>query len=110
MNACGDPMNPFPSNRAGTIATALRYELPTGMVALVQRNATAPTVSVYGEVRVGAAMNRLKRMAYLRSPVQRLSVARVIARFRRLLQLLRLWGRASMLAEECIPPALPVGR
>jgi zinc protease len=55
MNACGDPMNPFPSNRAGTIATALRYELPNGMVALVQRNATAPTVSVYGEVRVGAA-------------------------------------------------------
>jgi zinc protease len=48
-------MNPFPSNRAGTIATALRYELPNGMVALVQRNATAPTVSVYGEVRVGAA-------------------------------------------------------
>jgi len=55
MNVCGDPMNPFPSNRAGTIATALRYELPNGMVALVQRNATAPTVSVYGEVRVGAA-------------------------------------------------------
>jgi len=55
MNACGDPMNPFPSNRAGTIATALRYELPNGMVALVQRNTTAPTVSVYGEVRVGAA-------------------------------------------------------
>jgi zinc protease len=48
-------MNPFPSNRASTIATALRYELPNGMVALVQRNATAPTVSVYGEVRVGAA-------------------------------------------------------
>ena len=55
MNVCGDPMNPFPSNRASTIATALRYELPNGMVALVQRNATAPTVSVYGEVRVGAA-------------------------------------------------------
>jgi zinc protease len=55
MNACGDPMNPFPSNRAGTIATALRYELPNGMVALVQRNTTAPTVSVYGEVRVGSA-------------------------------------------------------
>lgn len=48
-------MNPFPSNRASTIATALRYELPNGMVALVQRNAIAPTVSVYGEVRVGAA-------------------------------------------------------
>lgn len=48
-------MNPFPSNRASTIATALRYELPNGMVALVQRNTTAPTVSVYGEVRVGAA-------------------------------------------------------
>ncbi|ABU59595.1 M16 family metallopeptidase [Roseiflexus castenholzii] len=47
-------MNQFPANRASTIATAIRYTLPNGMVALVQRNPTAPTVSVYGEVRVGA--------------------------------------------------------
>ncbi|MGQ9548338.1 MAG: M16 family metallopeptidase [Roseiflexus sp.] len=47
-------MHPFPPNRAGAIATALRYELPNGLVALVQRNAAAPTVSVYGEIRVGA--------------------------------------------------------
>ncbi|MGC9040043.1 MAG: M16 family metallopeptidase [Roseiflexus sp.] len=47
-------MNQFPTNRASTIATAIRYTLPNGMVALVQRNPTAPTVSVYGEVRVGA--------------------------------------------------------
>jgi len=47
-------MTLFPSNRASTIATAVRHTLPNGVVALVQRNPTAPTVSVYGEVRVGA--------------------------------------------------------
>ncbi len=47
-------MTLFPSHRASTIATAIRHALPNGMVALVQRNPTAPTVSVYGEVQVGA--------------------------------------------------------
>jgi zinc protease len=37
-----------------SIETAIRHVLPNGMVALVQRNAGAPTVSVRGEVRVGA--------------------------------------------------------
>lgn len=42
------------SNRADTIATAVRHVLPNGIVALVQRNPTTPTVSLRGEVRVGA--------------------------------------------------------
>lgn len=37
------------------IAGATRHVLPNGMVALIQRNASTPTVSVLGEVRVGAA-------------------------------------------------------
>lgn len=37
-----------------TIETATRHVLPNGMVALVQRNEGTPTVSVRGEVRVGA--------------------------------------------------------
>lgn len=41
-------------NGAATIETAVRYVLPNGMVALIQRNASSPTVSVRGEVRVGA--------------------------------------------------------
>jgi zinc protease len=35
--------------------TTLRHVLPNGMVALIRRNPGAPTVSVRGEVRVGAA-------------------------------------------------------
>jgi zinc protease len=37
-----------------SIETATRHVLPNGMVALVQRNEGTPTVSVRGEVRVGA--------------------------------------------------------
>lgn len=37
-----------------TIETAARHVLPNGIVALVQRNDTTPTVSVRGDVRVGA--------------------------------------------------------
>lgn len=43
-----------PSGAAGAIAAATRYVLPNGMVALIQRNPSSPTVSVRGEVRVGA--------------------------------------------------------
>ncbi len=42
------------SGAAGDIATATRHVLPNGMVALIQRNPSSPTVSVRGEVRVGA--------------------------------------------------------
>lgn len=41
-------------NGANTITTATRHVLPNGMVALIQRNPTAPTVSVRGDVLVGA--------------------------------------------------------
>lgn len=37
---------------------ALRYTLPNGLVALIQRNAASPTVSVRGEIRVGAVHER----------------------------------------------------
>lgn len=47
-------MTSIPSNRANTIATAIRHTLRNGMVALVQRNSAAPTVSIYGDVRIGA--------------------------------------------------------
>ena len=40
--------------RGDAIETALRQVLPNGMVALVQRNPASTTVSVRGEVRVGA--------------------------------------------------------
>jgi zinc protease len=43
------------------IETALRHVLPNGMVALVQRNATAPTVSIRGEMRVGAVHEPAER-------------------------------------------------
>jgi zinc protease len=43
-----------PSN-SDTIRTARRHVLSNGMVALVQRNPSSPTVSVRGEIRVGAA-------------------------------------------------------
>jgi zinc protease len=39
---------------ADAITTAVRHVLPNGMVALIQRNSTSPTVSVRGELRVGA--------------------------------------------------------
>ena len=39
---------------ANTITTAVRHVLPNGMVALIQRNSSSPTVSVRGEIRVGA--------------------------------------------------------
>src|SRR5919205_1574652 len=42
------------NGRAPTIETATRHVLPNGMVALIQRNPSSPTVSVRGEVRVGA--------------------------------------------------------
>ena len=42
------------NGRAATIETAVRHVLPNGMVALLQRNPSSPTVTVRGEVRVGA--------------------------------------------------------
>lgn len=42
-----------PSSADG-IAAATRYVLPNGIVALIQRNSSSPTVSVRGEVRIGA--------------------------------------------------------
>lgn len=41
-------------SRAATIETATRYVLPNGVKALIQQNTSSPTVSVRGEVRVGA--------------------------------------------------------
>jgi zinc protease len=43
------------NGRASTIETATRHVLPNGMVALIQRNPSSPSVSVRGDVRVGAA-------------------------------------------------------
>src|SRR5262249_55886626 len=42
------------NGHASTIETATRHVLPNGMVALIQRNLSSPTVSVRGEARVGA--------------------------------------------------------
>ncbi len=42
------------NGRAATIETAVRHVLPNGMTALLQRNPSSPTVTVRGEVRVGA--------------------------------------------------------
>ncbi len=42
------------SSRSDAITTAMRHVLPNGMVALIQRNPTSPTVSVRGNVQVGA--------------------------------------------------------
>ncbi len=42
------------NSTGGSIETAVRHVLSNGVVALVQRNGTAPTVSVRGEIRVGA--------------------------------------------------------
>ncbi|HJZ48690.1 MAG TPA: insulinase family protein, partial [Roseiflexaceae bacterium] len=49
------------NGRASTIETATRHVLPNGMVALIQRNPSSPTVSVRGEVRVGAANEPAER-------------------------------------------------
>jgi len=49
------------NGHASTIATATRHVLPNGMVALIQRNPSSPTVSVRGEVRVGAANEPAER-------------------------------------------------
>lgn len=43
------------NGRASSIETATRHVLPNGMVALIQSNPSSPTVTVRGEVRVGAA-------------------------------------------------------
>lgn len=43
------------STRASGIAGATRHTLPNGLTALIQRNPSTPTVSVRGELRVGAA-------------------------------------------------------
>jgi zinc protease len=52
--AFGQPLA-APGNGGGSsIETATRHVLPNGIVALIQRNASSPTVSVRGEVRVGA--------------------------------------------------------
>lgn len=42
-----------PGGAAG-IAAATRHVLPNGMVALIQRNPSSPTVSIRGEIRAGA--------------------------------------------------------
>ena len=39
---------------ASTIETATRHVLSNGMIALIQRNPNTPTVTVRGEVRIGA--------------------------------------------------------
>jgi zinc protease len=49
------------NGRAVTIETATRHVLPNGMVALIQRNPSSPTVSVRGDVRVGAANEPAER-------------------------------------------------
>src|SRR5689334_19096846 len=41
-------------SRSDAITTAVRHVLPNGTVALIQRNPTSPTVSVRGNVQVGA--------------------------------------------------------
>jgi zinc protease len=48
------PLAATENGSAATIETATRHVLPNGIVALIQRNASSPTVSVRGEVRVGA--------------------------------------------------------
>lgn len=50
----GQPAQSNGQNGSASIETARRHVLPNGVVALIQRNASSPTVSVRGEVRVGA--------------------------------------------------------
>ncbi|MFL5803369.1 MAG: M16 family metallopeptidase [Roseiflexaceae bacterium] len=52
--ALGQPLAAPGQNGAASIEMATRHVLPNGMIALIQRNASSPTVSVRGEVRVGA--------------------------------------------------------
>lgn len=47
---------PSQSGMAAGIAGAIRYTLPNGIVALIQRNPSTPTVCVHGDVRVGAVL------------------------------------------------------
>jgi zinc protease len=54
MPAIGRPQAASGNGGASSIETATRHVLPNGIVALIQRNASSPTVSVRGEVRVGA--------------------------------------------------------
>jgi zinc protease len=49
------------TGRASTIETATRHVLPNGMVALIQRNPSSPTVSIRGDVRVGSANEAAER-------------------------------------------------
>lgn len=49
------------SVRPSGIAGATRYVLPNGMVALIQHNPSTPTVSVIGEVRIGAVHERAEQ-------------------------------------------------
>jgi zinc protease len=44
-----------PNDGASTIATATRHVMSNGLVALIQRNPNSPSVSVRGDVAVGAA-------------------------------------------------------
>src|SRR5207253_8402946 len=52
--AIGQPFAASVNGGASSIETAVRHVLPNGLVALIQRNPSSPTVSVRGEVRVGA--------------------------------------------------------
>jgi zinc protease len=52
--AIGRPLAAPGNGGAASIETATRHVLPNGMVALIQRNASSPTVSVRGEVRIGS--------------------------------------------------------
>lgn len=51
----------FQSNASSTIASAMRHVLANGVVLLVQRNPAAPTVSVRGEVLIGAVHEPVTR-------------------------------------------------
>lgn len=43
-----------PKRPVGGISSATRHVLPNGIVALIQRNSSTPTVSVQGDLRIGA--------------------------------------------------------
>ncbi len=48
------PAVSLPAGGATSIARATRYTLSNGMVALIQRNPSSPTVSIRGDIAVGA--------------------------------------------------------
>jgi zinc protease len=50
----GQPLASPGGSGAASIETATRHVLPNGLVALIQRNTSSPTVSVRGEVRIGS--------------------------------------------------------